>query len=292
MSKLVELIVDKYDGSLKAEHGTGINMAPYVEREWGERATELMWRVKKLADPEGVLAPGVVLNRDPGVHLRNLKTTPATEEAVTTCVECGFCEPVCPSRDLTTTPRQRIVLRREIARQPEGSRLRRALLDEYESTGWIPVRSTAPVGWPAHWASTPVSWRRSCGLRATRRAGRRSLCEPPGAGAQWNERREPRCASAGRWRAAPGAALHSPARRRGGSRRPTARRPPLSTCPPAPIFGRGTSGPNLPEALVEVSARAGMPVWIPPDLAGSCCGLPWSSKVLRRRAPPQGERDG
>ena len=66
MSKLVELIVDKYDGSLKAEHGTGINMAPYVEREWGERATELMWRVKKLADPEGVLAPGVVLNRDPG----------------------------------------------------------------------------------------------------------------------------------------------------------------------------------------------------------------------------------
>ncbi len=121
MGGLVELIVDKYDGSLKAEHGTGINMAPYVEREWGERATELMWRVKRLADPEGVLSPGVVLNRDPGAHLRNLKTTPPVEESVTTCVECGFCEPVCPSRDLTTTPRQRIVLRREIARQPEGS---------------------------------------------------------------------------------------------------------------------------------------------------------------------------
>ena len=76
-AKLVELIVDKYDGSLKAEHGTGLNMAPYVEREWGEKATELMWRIKELADPDGVLAPGVVLNRDPGVHLRNLKTTPA-----------------------------------------------------------------------------------------------------------------------------------------------------------------------------------------------------------------------
>ena len=76
MAKLVELIVGKYDGSLKAEHGTGINMAPYVEREWGEKATELMWRVKQLADPDGVLAPGVVLNRDPGAHLRNLKTTP------------------------------------------------------------------------------------------------------------------------------------------------------------------------------------------------------------------------
>ena len=83
MAKLVELIVDKYDGSLKAEHGTGINMAPYVEREWGEKATELMWRVKQLADPDGVLAPGVVLNRDPGVHLRNLKTTPPIEEAAT-----------------------------------------------------------------------------------------------------------------------------------------------------------------------------------------------------------------
>ncbi len=128
MSKLVELIVGKYDGSLKAEHGTGINMAPYVEREWGERATELMWRVKRLADPDGVLSPGVVLNRDPGAHLRNLKTTPPIEESATACVECGFCEPVCPSRNLTTTPRQRIVLRREMARQPAGSPVQRALL--------------------------------------------------------------------------------------------------------------------------------------------------------------------
>ena len=118
MADLVELIVGKYDGSLKAEHGTGINMAPYVEREWGKKATEMMWRVKQLADPQGLLSPGVVLNRDQGVHLRNLKTTPPIEESVSACVECGFCEPVCPSRNLTTTPRQRIVLRREIARQP------------------------------------------------------------------------------------------------------------------------------------------------------------------------------
>ena len=135
MGELVELIVDKYDGSLKAEHGTGINMAPYVEREWGAQATELMWRIKGLADPEGVLAPGVVLNRDAGVHLRNLKSTPAIEEVADSCVECGFCEPVCPSRLLTTTPRQRIVLRREMARQPAGSALQRALLDQYEYDG-------------------------------------------------------------------------------------------------------------------------------------------------------------
>ena len=132
MHALVELIVDKYDGSLKAEHGTGVNMAPYVEREWGAKATELMWRVKRLADPDGILAPGVVLTSDAGAHLRNLKSTPPIEEVATQCIECGFCEPVCPSRDLTTTPRQRIVLRREMARQPAGSPVLAALLDEYE----------------------------------------------------------------------------------------------------------------------------------------------------------------
>ena len=82
-----------------------------------------------------MLSPGVILNRDPGAHLRNLKTTPAIEESATTCVECGFCEPVCPSRDLTTTPRQRIVLRREMARQPAGSPVQRALLEEYAYDG-------------------------------------------------------------------------------------------------------------------------------------------------------------
>ena len=86
MSGLVELIVDKYDGSLKAEHGTGINMAPYVEREWGKKATELMWRVKRLADPAGVLSPGVALHPGPGVPLRHLKTTPVIAESGTTCL--------------------------------------------------------------------------------------------------------------------------------------------------------------------------------------------------------------
>ncbi len=135
MEKLVALILDKYDGSLKAEHGTGVNMAPYVEREWGSKATELMWRVKGLADPDGVLAPGVLLSRDEGAHLHNLKTTPEIEEVATTCVECGFCEPVCPSRHLTTTPRQRIVIRREMARQPAGSPVQRALLEQYSYDG-------------------------------------------------------------------------------------------------------------------------------------------------------------
>ena len=132
MHELVDLIVDKYDGSLKAEHGTGINMAPFVKREWGSTATEIMWRIKELADPNGILGPGVVLNRDSEVHLRNLQSIPEIEEAATKCIECGFCEPVCPSRNVTTTPRQRIVLRREMARQPAGSPVLEALLEQYE----------------------------------------------------------------------------------------------------------------------------------------------------------------
>ena len=132
MADLVTLVIDKYDGSLKAEHGTGINMAPFVRHEWGDKATDMMWRIKKLADPHGVLAPNVVLTSDDGIHLKSFKSTPPIEDVATHCIECGFCEAACPSRNITTTPRQRIVLRREMARQPEGSPLLARLQDEYE----------------------------------------------------------------------------------------------------------------------------------------------------------------
>ena len=94
-----------------------------------------MWRIKALADPAGVLAPGVLLNRDPGSAPAQPEVDAADRGGGRHCVECGFCEPVCPSRDLTTTPRQRIVLRREMARQAPGSPITRALLDEYEYDG-------------------------------------------------------------------------------------------------------------------------------------------------------------
>jgi D-lactate dehydrogenase len=278
MAKLVELIVGKYDGSLKAEHGTGLNMAPYVEREWGERATELMWRVKELADPDGVLAPGVVLSRDPGVHLRNLKTTPPIEESATTCVECGFCEPVCPSRNLTTTPRQRIVLWREIARQPEGSPLRKTLLEEYEYDGLDTCAAdgscqlACPVG-----IDTGKLVKELRAERHGERAEKRAL------------------AAARRWDMVEGASRA--ALRVGG---PLARRtrrgralPPAASSKLPLTLHEGAAAVYVPsctnrifagspvEALVEVSRRAGLPVWIPEDVAGSCCGLPWSSKGFR-----------
>jgi D-lactate dehydrogenase len=87
-----------------------------VEREWGTKLTEMMWRVKALADPDNILSPDVLLARDKKVHLRHLHSLPAVEKEVDRCIECGYCEPVRPSRNISTTPRQRIVLRREMVR--------------------------------------------------------------------------------------------------------------------------------------------------------------------------------
>ncbi len=117
MDDICTLVVDKYDGSLKAEHGTGRNMAPFVEKEWGKQATDLMRRIKQLFDPRNLLNPGVLLNDDPQAHLKNLKPMPAAEEIVDRCIECGFCEPLCPSHRLTLSPRQRIVSWRELSRR-------------------------------------------------------------------------------------------------------------------------------------------------------------------------------
>ncbi|MEH6823355.1 MAG: FAD-binding and (Fe-S)-binding domain-containing protein [Motiliproteus sp.] len=137
MDRVADLVVGKYDGSLKAEHGTGRNMAPYVEQEWGAEAYALMWQIKRLFDPDNLINPGVLLNTDKQVHLKNLKPLPPADPLIDKCIECGFCEPSCPSRDMTLTPRQRIVIRREIARlesiaQPsseESKRLERMRTD-------------------------------------------------------------------------------------------------------------------------------------------------------------------
>jgi D-lactate dehydrogenase len=116
MDAVAQVVVNKYDGSLKAEHGTGRNMAPFVELEWGGQAYALMRDIKDILDPGNLLNPGVILNDDPTVHLKNLKPLPAADPLVDKCMECGFCERMCPSQLLTLTPRQRIVGWREISR--------------------------------------------------------------------------------------------------------------------------------------------------------------------------------
>ncbi|WP_439860882.1 FAD-binding and (Fe-S)-binding domain-containing protein [Pseudomonas sp. MBLB4136] len=121
MDEVALLVAVEFGGSLKAEHGTGRNMAPFVELEWGTDAYQLMWRIKRLLDPLGILNPDVVLSEDPQIHLKHLKPLPAADELVDKCIECGFCEPVCPSKELTLSPRQRIVIWRDIqARQRRG----------------------------------------------------------------------------------------------------------------------------------------------------------------------------
>ncbi|MEI6291196.1 MAG: FAD-binding and (Fe-S)-binding domain-containing protein, partial [Chloroflexota bacterium] len=115
MDDLVHLVVDRYDGALKAEHGTGRNVAPFVAAEWGSDAYAIMSELKNILDPLNLLNPGVIINPDPLAHVTNLKNLPVIEEDVDPCIECGFCELTCPSRHLTLTPRQRIVLRREFA---------------------------------------------------------------------------------------------------------------------------------------------------------------------------------
>jgi D-lactate dehydrogenase len=123
MKDVVNQVAGKYEGSLKAEHGTGRNMAAFIEVEWGRTAYNMMKKIKMLFDPKNLLNPGVIINEDKEAHLKNLKAMPQTNDLVDTCIECGFCEPTCPSNDLTLTPRQRIVINREISRlQKEGNK--------------------------------------------------------------------------------------------------------------------------------------------------------------------------
>jgi D-lactate dehydrogenase len=116
MRETVKLVVDKYDGSLKAEHGTGRNMAPFVRKEWGDKAYGIMKEIKQLFDPQNILNPGVIFNEDPESFVQHIKPLPRVNEHVDKCMECGFCEVNCLSCGFTLSSRQRIVTQREIAR--------------------------------------------------------------------------------------------------------------------------------------------------------------------------------
>ena len=111
---MVGIVSGKYDGSLKAEHGTGRNMAPFVETEWGGEAYAIMRDLKSLLDPDNMLNPNVVINDNPQAHVTHLKSLTLVSPQIDKCIECGFCESKCPSRMLTLTPRQRIVVQREL----------------------------------------------------------------------------------------------------------------------------------------------------------------------------------
>ncbi|MGW4748089.1 FAD-binding and (Fe-S)-binding domain-containing protein [Streptomyces sp. NPDC004290] len=304
MDEFCKLTVERFDGSLKAEHATGRNIAPFLELEWGARATDLMWRVKEALDPAGVLAPRIVLDRDPQAHLRGLKTIPAVERIADPCIECGFCEPTCPSQDLTTTPRQRIVLRREMMRQSDGSPVEARLLASYgydavdTCAGDSTCKLACPVGIDTgalmkefrHERHSPREERLAAlaarNFRAVEASARLAVGAADRIGDRVLEsvtglaRRAVRPDLVPAWLPEiPGAA----ARRLPRTHRPAAVAVYYPACVNR-IFGDpdGHAGPSLPEAVVAVSARAGRPVWIPDDVAGTCCATIWHSKGYER----------
>lgn len=311
MDAFCRMTVERFDGSLKAEHATGRNIAPFLELEWGERATELMWRVKRVVDPDGVLAPGVLLDRDPRAHLRGLKSIPRVEALADPCIECGFCEPTCPSEDLTTTPRQRIVLRREMMRQAPGSPVNDSLLASY---GYDAVDTCAGDSTCA--LDCPVGIDTGAMMKDFRHA-RHSPREERNA--ERTARYFARVERSARLAVAAADQLRDRVRGRGGglgdrllgsltttARKavspdlvpewlpeipgPAAKRLPATSRATAAavyypacvnrIFGdpKGYDGLSLPEAMIIVSARAGRPVWIPEDVTGTCCATIWHSK--------------
>lgn len=303
MNELVDLIVDKYDGSLKGEHATGRNMAPFVEREWGAPIMAYFRRVKQLIDPKGLLNPGVLLNDDPQANVAHLKGIPALDPELDKCIECGFCEPVCPSREVTTTPRQRIVLQREMRRQGHTDVARElAAVYEYAAVDTCAGDSSCQVACPvdidtgvamkdlryaSHGMAEERLWAflaRHWGLASS---GARTAIAAAGVARRFVGDR-------------PLTALTNVARGVAGSDVVprwigTAPRPAKALPRTAPegtaavyfpacinrIFGvpRGAADDtSVVDAIVALAERAGTPVWIPDDVAGLCCSTPWHSK--------------
>ncbi|MFE7629966.1 FAD-binding and (Fe-S)-binding domain-containing protein [Kocuria sp. NPDC057446] len=302
---MVALVLDHH-GSLKAEHGTGRNMAPFVRRQYGDELYDVMVALKRLVDPGALLNPGVLLNEDPTVYVRDLKTAPTVEQEVDRCVECGYCEPVCPSKDLTLTPRQRIVGRREIAAAEErgDAELAARLRAEYDYEG---LQTCAVDGMCV--TACPVLINTGDLVRRLR-AEQHSRVEDAGWGAAarvWGATTTgaglgltvakalptalPAAATAAA-RAVLGAE-HVPqykdALPAGGPARPRRQDPAAEAvffpaCINA-MFGTaarpgGGTALTASEAFLALCDRAGVHVTVPEGIGGLCCGTPWKSKGL------------
>ena len=286
-------------GSLKAEHGTGRIMAAFVRRQYGDELYDVMCELKALIDPANLLNPGVLINDDPLSYIADLKVAPTVEVEVDRCVECGYCEPVCPSKDLTTTPRQRIVLRREIAAaEARGdAALAKELRKDYDydgvqtcaadgmcvtacpvliNTGDLVRRlrkenanPVADLGWKSaaeHWSTVTVAGGKALSL---------AKAMPP---------LLPKAATAVA-RAVAGSetvpAYETVLPAGGSKRKPLESPAAVAVYFPACIgtmFGPAGSGEGVSAAFLELCGRAGVDVRIPSGIGELCCGTPWKSK--------------
>lgn len=304
MADLAALVL-RHRGALKGEHGTGRNMAPFVADEWGGHAADLMAKLKRLADPDAILNPGTIVAISPTSHVEHLKATPIADPEIDRCVECGFCERGCPSGDLTTTPRQRIVIRRELARLRAQSPASPAIAELEAALGYQVVDTCAADGMCQ--LACPVGI--NTGDLVKRLRGER---HGPGA-ARMAETAARRWEFAERAARAGLRAAETASRAVGADRvrRTTARvNQRFAGLDLAPAWIEGTPGPapaalpdtteagaaavyfpacvnrifaspgdlSVPEAFTRIAARAGVPVWIPDDVIGACCATPWVSK--------------
>ena len=286
-------------GSLKAEHGTGRIMAPFVRRQFGDELYEVMCCVKLLCDPTGLLNPGAVLSSDPDSYVRDLKLVPTVEQEVDRCVECGYCEPVCPSKDLTMTPRQRIVIRREMqsAEAAGDNALLAELRRDYDYDGieTCAVDGMCQVACPVD-INTGDLVRR---LRAEN-AGRLGQSLWKLSAKHWGALATGAGLALTAADALPAPLVESVTQLgrtllgmdtvpqydrqlpRGGPGR-TARREPepdavyFAACI-GTMFGPAAGGVGVSAALLALCERGGVRVMIPEGIGNLCCGTPWKSK--------------
>ena len=300
---MVDLVLAQ-DGNLKAEHGTGRMMAPYVERQYGHDLYEVMRSIKRLIDPDGVLSPGVVLPIEgPPTRLdvATLKLPVTVESEVDRCVECGFCEPACPSKDITLTPRQRITLRRDMVGLRAAGKP--AMADELERDYEYAGIDTCAVDGLCGLAC-PVSINTGDLTRRLRREEANPVLAATWGGAAhvWGAgTRAGGFALGVAERLPPGmvTGITSAARKvvgedvvprydgslpGGGSRRVAGRIGEGSreaVYVPACIqtmFGPEAGGDGVMAAFRELCARAGVTVEVPQGIGSMCCGTPWKSK--------------
>jgi D-lactate dehydrogenase len=297
---LVELVLGQ-GGSLKAEHGTGRIMAPFVRRQYGDELYEMMLEIKRLFDPTGLLNPGVVLSDDPDSYLRDLKLVPTVEGEVDRCVECGYCEPVCPSKDLTLTPRQRISLRRDIAvaEKAGDAKLVAELRDDYDYDG---VQTCAVDGMCA--VACPVDINTGDLVRRLRAEQRNPIANLAwtGAAKAWLPITLAGGAALTVANALPAALVagvttigrgilgadavpkYNDTLPGGGSRRPRSTGPReqadavfFAACIGS-MFGPEGEALGATRAFLALAERAGLTLAIPEQAGSLCCGTPWKSK--------------
>jgi D-lactate dehydrogenase len=318
---LSELVSIRYQGSLKAEHGTGRAIAPFVEAEWGAKAYALMHAIKALFDPELLLNPGVLLNADEHVHIKNLKVMPLADPIVDMCIECGFCEPACPSAGMTLSPRQRIAVTREMARlerSGEDPARLKALHEGFKYAGMDTCAGCnlcslrCPVGIEtgtmilgeraerrgqtartlAHWAAANTSILESL---MTGAVGAQSLSRTIiGDAATDTLARTARSLSGERIPRVSRALTPGP-----GAPKPAPKGPaPLGRIVYFPscatrMFGAPKTGLDLlstPDAMIALLKRAGYEPVVPEHLTGQCCGQPFLSKGFPADAQKLGDQ--